>query len=153
MLRVDEILAGATLALAFSRGMLPSSNRYLFAALAIAFAVSCHPASGPANYLRPYLAALLVGTTLGCPHERLEAILQSDTLRYIAEISFALYVFHPGLAATWLGDGDKLVKYLKRPLLIAACFALAHVSTFYFERRFIDFGRRLSASFAPVAQA
>ena len=33
---------------------------------------------------------------------------------------------------------------MKRPLLFAATFALAHVSTFYFEQRLIEFGKRLS---------
>ena len=146
--RVDEILAGAILALVYmarlgaaSQTVVARGNVWV---LAVLFAVSCHPASGFANYLRPYLAALLVGTTLYRPPERVGAVLRSRSLRYIAEISFALYVFHGLLVHTWLGEGDKVAKYLKRPLLIAATFALAHVSTFQFEHRWIEFGKRLS---------
>jgi peptidoglycan/LPS O-acetylase OafA/YrhL len=147
--RVDEILAGAILALTYAGrlgrpapALLARSNAYL---LVVLFAVSCHPASGLANYLRPYLAAMLVGTTLYGAPTRVAAILRSRALRYIAAISFALYVFHGLLVHTWLGEGDKLAKYLKRPLLFAAAFALAHLSTFQFEHRWIDFGKRLSA--------
>jgi hypothetical protein len=41
------------------------------------------------------------------------------------------------------------VRYLKRPLLFAATFLLAHASTFYYEQRWIDFGKRLSARVRP----
>jgi peptidoglycan/LPS O-acetylase OafA/YrhL len=68
-------------------------------------------------------------------------------LGYIATVSYALYVIHHLLMFTWLGSGDKLVKYLKRPLLIAATFGLAHLSTFRFERRCMAWGKRLSARF------
>ena len=46
---------------------------------------------------------------------------------------------------TWLGSGDRLVKYAKRPLLFALTFALAHVSTFHYEARWIALGKRLTA--------
>lgn len=62
----------------------------------------------------------------------------------------ALYVVHGLLTATWLGSGDDLVKYLKRPLLLAATFGLAHLSTFYFEARFIAWGKRLSNPRRPT---
>jgi peptidoglycan/LPS O-acetylase OafA/YrhL len=147
--RVDEILAGAILALTYAGklGSWPAKavsrgNVYVLLAL---FAISCHPASGFLNYVRPYLAAMLVGTTLYRPPERVGRILRSRFLAYIAAISFALYVFHGILSNTWLGEGDKLAKYLKRPMLFAATFALAHLSTFYYEHRWIDFGKRLSA--------
>lgn len=149
--RVDEILAGAILALIYAHklgrvatNVVSRGNVYV---LVVLFAISCHPASGFANYLRPYLAAMLIGTTLYRPPERIGAILMGRSLRYIAAISFALYVFHGLLVHTWLGEGDKLAKYLKRPLLFAATFALAHLSTFQFEHRWIEFGKRLSARY------
>ena len=37
------------------------------------------------------------------------------------------------------------MKYLKRPLLFPATFGLVPVSTFHFEQRWIDWGKRLSA--------
>ena len=55
-------------------------------------------------------------------------------MAYVAEISYALYVFHGILAGTWLGTGDKLIKYLKRPILLAATFLAAHMSTRYLEQ-------------------
>lgn len=147
--RVDEILAGAILALIWSerlgRGAVAVVSRANVYVLAVLYAVSCHPESGFFNYLRPYLAALLVGTTLYTPPERVGAMLRSRFLAYIAAISFALYVFHGLLVHTWLGQGDKVARYLKRPLLFAATFLLAHVSTFQYEHRWIDFGKRLSA--------
>ena len=70
--------------------------------------------------------------------------LKGRFLFYIASISFALYVIHGGLIDTWLGEGDKLEKYLKRPLLLAVTFALAHVSTFYYEKHWINLGKKLT---------
>jgi peptidoglycan/LPS O-acetylase OafA/YrhL len=107
-----------------------------------ALLLSCHPDSGGLNYLRPYLAALAVGATLYQALPRLSAFLESRPLRYVASTSYALYVLHPLLAHTWLGTGDDIVKYLKRPLLFAALFAAAHLSTFYYERYWIGFGKR-----------
>lgn len=151
--RIDEILAGATVALIragrlgnMGRRLLAVANPYLLLALLLA---SCHPASGPANYLRPYLAAMLVGATLLGGPTQLSRVLCTGALRYLAQVSYALYVIHPLLAHTWLGSGDGLVKYAKRPLLFAAMFALAHASSFYYESRCIALGKRLSARLAP----
>lgn len=145
--RVDEILAGACLAL-LHHGRNPRWARaagllspYLLAVLLL---VASHPQGGFMSYLRPYLAASLVGVTLWRSAGILKTLLESKGLRYVAAISFALYVFHPLLVHSWLGSGERLEKYLKRPLLFLALFALAHLSTFHFERRFIALGRRLS---------
>ena len=43
---------------------------------------------------------------------------------------------------TWLGSGDKLVKYAKRPLLLALTFGLAHLSTFRFEQPCVQLAKR-----------
>ena len=67
-------------------------------------------------------------------------------LAYIATISYALYIIHGGLEHTWLGDGEKIIKYVKRPLLFAATFLLAHLSTFYFEKYWIDLGKKLTSN-------
>ena len=147
--RVDEILAGGILAMAHlkqfgerPRELLRWLNPYV---LVVLLAIASHPASGFMNYLRPYFAALLVGATLLNPPLRLGSLLESRALRYIATVSFALYVIHHPLVFTWLGSGDTFARYLKRPLLFAATFGLAHVSTFYFEQRCIGFGKGLSA--------
>lgn len=82
--RVDEILAGCVLALAFNQRLgelLPQLIKRLNVWLVIVlFAVSCHPASGFMNYFRPYLAALLVGWTLFNHESRLSKLLVNRTL-------------------------------------------------------------------------
>lgn len=144
--RVDDILAGAVLALIYNnrlglmpRMLLARANSLL---LLILLLVSCHPGSGFLQYLRPYFGAALVGTTM--LNSQVAPILHHRLLAYIASISFALYVIHPLLASTWLGSGDLLEKYAKRPLLFVALLVCAHISTFYYERPWIEFGRRLS---------
>lgn len=147
--RVDEILAGCILALGFLGrfgelpvGWLRRVNPYLPMALLV---IASHPLAGAFNYLRPYLAAALVGSTLVAADGWLVRALRARPLRYVAEVSFALYVVHPLLGATWLGSGIGWEKYAKRPLLVGALFALAHLSTFYYEKPAVALGRRLSA--------
>jgi len=143
--RVDEILAGAVLAILYERNLTTGFRRTPLIVVVPLLYASCHPASEWLNYLRPYLAAATVGATIYQPSSMLSKRLGSRVLRYIAEVSYALYVIHPLLGATWLGSGDKIVKYLKRPLLFAALFALAHISTFYYERRWIALGKSYSS--------
>ena len=69
-------------------------------------------------------------------------MLSSRALRYVAEISFGLYVVHGCLMASWLDHGDRLVKYMKRPLFLGLTWLLAHVSSRYYEARFIALGKR-----------
>ena len=146
--RLDEILAGATIALIWSgelgeaaRRWLPRLGFWLPAALA---AATCFWLESPITYLRPWAVAAMVGVTLWHAPRWLEAVFVSRPARYVAEVSYALYVFHGMLVVTWLGSGDTLVKYAKRPLLIGATFVLAHLSTFHFEKRFIDLAKRLT---------
>lgn len=150
--RVDEILAGCLLAMACAgkfgtRPALLLSRLNAFVMLAL-LVMASHPRGGALNYVRPYLAALMVGATIFNPSASLARLLGGRVLRYIATVSYALYVVHHVLMYTWLGSGDKIAKYLKRPLLIAVTFGLAHLSTFYFERPCMAWGKRLSARFA-----
>jgi peptidoglycan/LPS O-acetylase OafA/YrhL len=148
--RVDEILVGGILALAVAGRLGSSAEAVLkklnFPVLVVGYVLSCHPATGPLNYVRPYLAALLVGATLyGVAPPAVMRVLGSRPMAYIAKVSFAVYVIHHILMYTWIGmDEDRLMKYLKRPLLFAATFGLAHLSTFFFEQRCIEYGKRLS---------
>lgn len=151
--RVDEILAGATLALAYNGrlggprtewGLRFALHPVLFPGLFVLLLVSSHPDSGFMNYFRPYLAAAVVGGTLFSPRTRVAEFLGNPVLRYIAAISYALYVYHFLLADTWLGSGDKIQKYAKRPLLFAALFVTAHFSTFYYEQKWTALGKRFS---------
>jgi peptidoglycan/LPS O-acetylase OafA/YrhL len=148
-LRVDEILAGCLVAMATASSFGPRPLKVLGwlspYPLMVLLAVSSHPDSGGMSYLRPYFAALLVGSTLSQAPARLASVLSSRVLAYVAAISYALYVIHHLLIFTWLGSGDRLEKYLKRPLLIATTFALAHASTFHVESRCIAAGKRLAA--------
>jgi peptidoglycan/LPS O-acetylase OafA/YrhL len=144
--RVDEILSGATLALVYAgefgqraRAVLLRINPWACAVLLL-----LSTRTGFIAYGRPYFAAALVGSSLLRPAFPFASALRGRTLAYIAEISYALYVVHPILTNTWLGTGATLVKYIKRPLLIIAIVALAHLSTFYYEHRWVDFGKRLS---------
>ena len=136
--RIDEILAGGIIALIYA-GWLGSRAAELMKRLpvwplAIALLVCSHPAAGGLQYLRPYAASFLVGASLSnCP-ARLERILVSKPMAYVAEVSYALYVIHGILAATWLGTGDRVTRMLKKPLLFGVTFALAHISTRYFEQ-------------------
>ncbi len=153
--RADDIVAGATLAVALHSRLAPPVMRWVGARPSIgwllltAFVASCIlPKTGShwLNYLRPYFAAALVGTLMSQPTGLLSTWLSHRALGYVASISYALYIWHLPLAATWLGSGDLLEKYLKRPLLLLVLFAVAHASTHYFERRFIEWGKRLGRS-------
>lgn len=148
--RVDEILAGGTLALIVAGWFGPQAREWLMKVplwpAAVCLLLASHPEAGPLQYLRPYAAALLVSASFGGGSGWVERVLVSRPMGYIAEISYALYVVHGILSATWLGQGERLEKYLKRPLLFAATFALAHLSTFYFEKPINRAARRLTGA-------
>jgi peptidoglycan/LPS O-acetylase OafA/YrhL len=147
--RLDEILAGATVALAYQRWGEKAFRRppaaMLLIALTSVLLVACgHSDFDMLQYARPYVAGLLLVLVLSDPASMLGRLLQGRVLAYVAKISFAVYVLHGGLAQTWLGGGERLEKYLKRPLLVAVTWALAHLSTFTFEARAQALGRSLS---------
>jgi len=98
-------------------------------------------------YLRPYLAATAVGLSIFTDPSGITRAMSGPVLRYIARISFALYILHPLTYAGWLGSGDALERYLKRPISFVLTFAAAHLSTFFFERPLNRFGHVLSARF------
>lgn len=150
--RVDEILAGCTLALLMHADAATSVRAFLgripqWPLLAL-LVLSCMPIGSWLNFARPYLAALVVGTTLVAGQTSLVKSLNQRVLLYLAVISFALFVIHPLLAATWLGEGDVIEKYAKRPLLLALLVLLAHLSTHTLERWFIERGRVLAERFS-----
>jgi peptidoglycan/LPS O-acetylase OafA/YrhL len=150
--RIDEILAGGIIALTYAGWFGPAAlgrlSRLPVWPFAIGLVVCSHPDTGPLQYLRPYMAALLVGSSIGNAPVLLRRVLVSRPMAYIAEISYALYVIHGMLSATWLGTGDKLVKYLKRPLLFALTFLLAHLSTRYYEQPITRKVRRLTGEWS-----
>lgn len=148
--RVDEILAGATLALVLSARPIEgggwSPPRWATVAWLFVLFASAHSQAGALAYLRPYFAALAVGCSLLAAPGWMASVWNSRLARYIAETSYALYVVHGMLTVTWLGglDADKLEKYARRPILIAATFLFAHISTFQYERRWIALGKRVT---------
>lgn len=146
--RLDEILAGATLVMVYS-GAFGERVRGLLAKVpfwpAVAVALICTWfVYSPLAYARPYAVAVMVGVTLYHLPRWVEAVLTSRPATYIAKISYALYVFHGMFQPTWLGTGDTLEKYAKRPLLALATWGAAHLSTFHYEQRFTDLARRIT---------
>lgn len=145
--RLDEILAGCLLSAALRSPKQGEIKRWLaqvpLVVPIVLFLASCLMQAGWFNYLRAPLCALLVGATLMQPDSVLVKALGARWLVYVAGISYALYVWHPLLADTWLGQGDLITKYAKRPLLLLVLFVLAHLSTKYYERWWMDLGRKL----------
>jgi peptidoglycan/LPS O-acetylase OafA/YrhL len=148
--RADEILAGGVLALIYNKNLkFPLleiiTHNFSQVLLACLLILSCHPESGSLNYLRPYFAIALVAGSLFKPHPLTKTLLNNKTLFYIASISYALYVVHPLLTHTWLGSGEGILKYAKRPLLFVVLFIIAHASTFYYEKYWTDTGKKIIA--------
>jgi peptidoglycan/LPS O-acetylase OafA/YrhL len=150
--RGDEILAGATLALIYE-GWLGERARRIVAwprfpvmlLLLVLLFASADARSAPLAYARPYISALLIGSSIYNAPQWLRQLSAWWPVVYIAKISFALYVFHGIFMISWLGTGPTtLIKYAKRPLLLAMTFGCAHLSTFHYERRWIDLARRLT---------
>lgn len=151
-LRVDEILAGASVALAFHNRWLPGrlSQIWIFAA-ALFWFVASWSVSGIIQYLRPYSSATLLIVVLCSGEGLVLTFLRCRTAKYIARISYALYVIHPATAHGWMNDGSVVERYLlKRPISVALTFLLAHLSTFYWEERWIAWGKRWSARSKPL---
>ncbi len=157
--RVDEILAGCLLALvwvnqteAWARRITRVLGKLFYPMLAL-WALSCWPEAHVMGYARPYLSAGLVSAILFSdtkgPWHR---FLSTRTLAYIATISFALYVWHSPFRVGWFEGTDAVDRYLiKRPLGLLASFALAHLSTFYFEKPVTDWVRRRTGRRKPRA--
>jgi peptidoglycan/LPS O-acetylase OafA/YrhL len=148
-LRVDEILSGACVATLYANGVIrrTSSTPAVMALIAAALLwfVSSSEWSGLAiNYVRPYATALMLALVIAAAPQALRAALSSRPARYVAEISYALYVIHPATIMGFMNDGSVAERYLiKRPMSFALTFALAHLSTFYWESMW----RRAAASY------
>jgi peptidoglycan/LPS O-acetylase OafA/YrhL len=160
-LRVDEILSGSLLALVWlNRDAHAMANRVAiilgksFYPALILWALSCSPFFDTLAYLRPYLAAALIGTILFSQGTIWHRFLSTRTMAYLAAISFALYVWHSPFRVGWFAGEDTFDRYvIKRPIGFAATFLLAHLSTFYFERYFNDLARKFTAVQRPTQQA
>lgn len=146
--RVDEILVGACLALICEQRLGSWFPQFLGRVnpivLLVLLLICCHPHTGAANYFRPYVAALLVGSTIYQTKTWLTRGFMHPSLTYIAAISYALYVIHPLTFEGWLGSDEQFSKYFKRPVSFLLTFGLAHLSTFYYEKPWIRLGKRLT---------
>ena len=159
--RVDEILVGGCVALWWhhyqrSKHWLTSSVAWLPVVALVCLITSANPHSQELGYLRPYFAAIAVGGSLLAFPSILNRLFTGSPARYIAQISYALYVVHGVLGETVLGGQDQstLVRYLLRVPLVLLTWLLAHLSTRYFEARFSRWARRRlekNASAQPLA--
>lgn len=112
--------------------------------------VCCNPYSDWLQFLRPYAAVWAVGCTLQRPDTLFSQLLKNRLLVYCATVSYALYVIHGPLRTGWFEGTGTIDRYLvKRPLTFALTFALAHLSTFYWEAWWIKMGRKWTTR-APV---
>jgi peptidoglycan/LPS O-acetylase OafA/YrhL len=154
--RIDDILAGFVLAILLHspsrREALEFFKRPVVLWIAAALlCLTCYSVDGNfASFVRPYAVLVLTGALMSQPRSAPSVFLSRPFWGYLAAVSFAVYVLHVPLEHTWLGSGDVTEKYLKRPLLLAVIFLLAHLSTFYFERHFIAMGHRVRMSNDPV---
>lgn len=136
-LRADEILSGACVATIYSGSW---KNRLPFPLLSISCATiawfaSAHPQAAWFQYLRPYATGVLLAMALCLGKGGLARVLSSAPLRYVATISYALYVIHPLTVHGWFNQGGPITRYLlKRPVSFLISFTLAHLSTFFWER-------------------
>jgi peptidoglycan/LPS O-acetylase OafA/YrhL len=144
-LRVDEILSGACVATLYQNFWI-RRVRYPNIVLGIAvllWFLSSSPYAQWLQYLRPYTTALVLGAVLCHSNTLIADFLASRWMRYIATISYALYVIHPLTIHGWFNQGSIIDRYLlKRPISFILTFGAAHISTFYWERPWIQAGRK-----------
>ena len=147
--RVDEIFAGGCVALAWNNKTISRYCRalpaFLSPSLLFLLLLVSLPQSGFLGYFRPYAAGLTIFVSLYAFPVHLYKLWTGKVARYIAQISYAVYVFHGMLTATALGGGDvgKIEKYVLRVPLALVTWLLSHISTFYYEKAAIKFGARL----------
>ncbi|MEL7487082.1 MAG: acyltransferase [Pseudomonadota bacterium] len=139
-LRLDEILVGCTLGLLYweHRNWFDKARRALvwsFVPVGLVWVASSDYDFFPVVYARPYLAGLLVAAVLAMRGNIVTAFLESAPMRYIATVSYALYIWHFSTLAFGMNEGSTATRYLvKRPISFALTFAAAHLSTFYIEK-------------------
>jgi peptidoglycan/LPS O-acetylase OafA/YrhL len=144
-LRGDEILVGACVATLYQESWSGRAKypTVLIIVSALFWFISGSPYSGWCQYLRPYATASFLVVVLCLGDTLFAAFLASRPMRYIAATSYALYVIHPLTIHGWWNEGSIFDRYiLKRPISFAMTFAAAHISTFYWERPWLQAGRQ-----------
>jgi peptidoglycan/LPS O-acetylase OafA/YrhL len=147
-LRADEILAGAVVALLHRAEWAGALRRRVASVPLLAYMVlllaCCHPSGGVLNYFRPYVGSAMVASTLWRQNWA-TGLLSARILRYLADVSYAVYVIHPIMRLNCLNSTNVWRLYLvKRPIGFALTFLLAHLSTFYYEKWWINLGKRIT---------
>ncbi len=157
--RVDEIFIGGCVALIWNNPNLSDFLRripsIISPLLLIALVLVSSPQAGELGYFRPYIAGAAILTSLYAFPMLLYHVWTSRIARYIAQISYALYVFHGMLTATALGghDGTKIEKYILRIPLALLTWCFSHFSTFHYEKAANALGRKLAASISGSQRA
>lgn len=156
--RVDEIFIGGCVALAWNnqsiRNALVKITPFASPIILLALLLSSLPQTGFLGYLRPYLAGAAILASLYAFPVHLYKLWTSKLARYLAQISYALYVVHGMLTVTVLGgyDASKVEKYLLRIPLILVTWLISHVSTFYYEKLANAWGRMLVNKLSAAQQ-
>ena len=143
-LRVDEILVGACIAIFYIRSSKWEIRFPTIMALiaALLWFLSSHPWMLWFQYFRPYVTGLLLCVILAHKDTLIAGVLTSRPARYIATVSYALYVIHPLTVHGWFNEGTIVDRYLfKRPISFMMTFGAAHLSTFYWEKMWMRWGR------------
>lgn len=148
LFRLDELLIGLSVGLLWHSDnniarqlkKILSSINPLFIMIALA-AASMAPPHPVLFVLRPYIAAVLIGTLIYNQQAGLSKLMAASCWQWLSKHAYALYIIHPFLLTTWLASGDKMTMYMKRPLLFLVLFGLAYFSTKYFEKFFIKMGK------------
>jgi peptidoglycan/LPS O-acetylase OafA/YrhL len=144
-LRIDEILSGACVATLYQKSW---SDRPLVPTWAVVLAAlswfaSSTPFTGWFQFMRPYATALLLASVISHGGSPISAFLATRFMRYIATISYALYVIHPATIQGWWNEGSTFDRYvLKRPISFLMTFVAAHISTFHWEHFWMQVGRQ-----------
>jgi len=149
LFRLDELLIGLSLGLIWhsdspasqylKKNLAMINPLYMMIGLAVASLAPPHPLL---FILRPYIAALFIGSLLFNNQAVITRAFASSIWSWVSKHSYALYIIHPFLLLTWLSSGDKITMYAKRPLLFIVLFALAYLSTRYYEQFFIQMGKQ-----------
>jgi peptidoglycan/LPS O-acetylase OafA/YrhL len=144
--RIDEILSGCCLALIYL-GLLGEKPRLFLVktpawVFLVGLCLTCHYRLFPLDWFRGYFASALIGHTLFMQDSGRYDVLKHRWLKYIAETSYAIYVIHPATISGWFSEGPKVIKYLKRPISLTITLAASHLSTRYWERPWMNAGKR-----------
>ncbi len=143
-LRVDEICAGGCVAIAYRYVEKSRINPTTLVAVAAMLALSSSSYSRWLQYFRPYFGGALLMSALLLKSSVIRRALISKQAAYIAKISYALYVIHPMTVHGWMNEGSVFERYiLKRPISLLATFLIAHISSFYYEPKWVAFSKFL----------